>query len=391
MKVMILGCDGYIGYPLTYHLLRRGYKVFGIDNTSRRDRVLDLGSDSLTPILPASVRKYRLRAAFEKQFDMLDNVTIGESYHTVAELMKYFKPDAIVHLAEQPSAPWSMQDVWCASETQYENVIGTLHILWAMHESCPDAHLIKLGTMGEYGTPECDIPEGKIPIMCLGYQGHERNIPGCPMSGLPFPRQPGSFYHLSKVHDTHNIIFACNNWGLRSTDIMQGIVFGLASTHEEELTRFDYDQYFGTAINRFCVQALAGIPLTIYGKGEQTRGFLTLKDSIQCLTIALENPPEQGEYRTLNQFESIYTINELATMVARGANELELKTGIEHIPNPRYEAEEHYYNPAHQKLFDLGYVPDTNIQGNINSLLEQLLPYKDRIQPGMIMPTTKWR
>ena len=212
---------------------------------------------------------------------------------------------------------------------------------------------------------------------------------GCPMQGLLFPRTPGSFYHLSKVHDTHNIHFACNNWGLRSTDIMQGIVFGLNDCENPlDLTRFDYDECFGTAINRFCAQALAGIPLTVYGSGNQTRGFLPLKDSIQCLTLALEKPPALGEYRTLNQFESIYSVNQLADMVAQTCS---FSVSIQHLENPRKEAEKHYYNPEHDKLFELGYKPTTDIEFEIRILLNKLIPYKDCIKKHVIMPRVNWR
>jgi UDP-sulfoquinovose synthase len=307
-------------------------------------------------------------------------------------MLEEYKPDTIIHLAEQPSAPWSMKDVHSCIHTQLDNISGTLSLLWAMKEHCPKAHLIKLGTMGEYGTPDCEIPEGMIPRYCI--ENDPAAIWDCPMKGLPFPRSPGSFYHLSKVHDTHNIIFACKTWGLTSTDIMQGIVFGVkVEDHETEiqLTRFDYDQYFGTVINRFCAQAISGHPLTIYGKGGQTRGYLPLKDSIHCITLAIENPPDKGSYRTLNQFENIYTINELAAEVLMGAYSLGIDARTDHIPNPRIELETHYYNPAHQKLFDLGYKPTTDIANEIIKLLNDLIPYKSRITPTCIMPTTNWR
>jgi UDP-sulfoquinovose synthase len=321
-------------------------------------------------------------------------------------MLQEYKPDTIIHLAQQPSAPWSMRNVYHCLNTQIDNIAGTLALLWAMKEHCPNAHLIKLGTMGEYGTPNCDIPEGEIPVDPCTWVSNARadadiademNIrlfPKCPMSGLPFPRSPGSFYHLSKVHDTHNIIFACKTWGLTSTDIMQGVVFGVKVTGEEtniQLTRFDYDQYFGTVINRFCAQALSDNPLTIYGEGNQVRGYLPLKDSIQCLTLAIENPPEKGSYRTLNQFENIYSINELAAEVLMAANQLGIDARTQHIDNPRTESEHHYYNPTHEKLFDLGYIPTTKITHEIYKLLNDLRPYRSRINSNCIMPTTKWR
>ena len=395
MKILVLGSDGYIGYPLTLHLLNRGHEVFGIDNYSRRKRVNFVDSDSLTPIATVMDRRIYLRSL--KGFVDQVNLSLGvDSFSFIASILRSFKPNTIIHLAEQPSAPWSMSYLERAAITQQENVIGTLHLLWAMKQECPKAHLVKLGTMGEYGTPNCDIPEGEIPLTCIGSHKYESMKDACPMRGLPFPKSPGSFYHLSKVHDTHNIIFACKTWGLTSTDIMQGVVFGLAAQEntfsDKKLTRFDYDQYFGTVINRFCTQAIAGIPLTVYGKGNQKRGFLTLDDSILCLTLAIENnTPEQGEYRTFNQFENVYSINELAKLVRNGASLLRLNPSIQTLENPRTESENHYYNPTHQKLFDLGYKPNTNIQREITSLIRQLLPYKDRINKDVIMPTTTWR
>lgn len=389
MKIAILGIDGYIGWPLAMHLLNKGHTICGLDNYARRQRVRKLGSKSLTPI--TSVINRDLYISELPVFDdKIANLSMN-NYSALSEFMNYHKPDAIVHLAEQPSAPWSMQDPKNAAITQHDNVIGTLNLLWVMKKHCPNAHLVKLGTMGEYGTPDCDIPEGKIDNWCTTHDESVAYKPECPMSGLLFPRSPNSFYHLSKVHDTHNIHFACKTWGLHSTDIMQGVVFGLTDISDFKITRFDYDEYFGTAINRFCAQAIIDHPLTVYGEGNQTRGFLPLKDSIQCLTIALEQPPKEGEYRTLNQFENTYSINTLADMVWKGAIDLGLNPTIQHLENPRTEADRHYYNPAHQKLFDMGYEPTTDTQGEIDKLLETLLPYKDNVIKEIILPKTKWR
>ena len=395
MKIAILGIDGYIGWPLAMHLLNKGHTICGLDNYKRRQRIRNLKSKSLTPI--SSVLDRDLYISELPTFhDRIANLSMT-NYLALEAFLGFHKPDAIVHLAEQPSAPWSMKSPKEAAITQHENVIGTLNLLWAMKNHCPNAHLVKLGTMGEYGTPDCDIPEGEIPKNCIGIYGTdfdngiEDQIHSCPMSGLLFPRSPNSFYHLSKVHDTHNIHFACKTWGLHSTDIMQGVVFGLIKGNDFRMTRFDYDEYFGTVINRFCAQAIAGIPLTVYGNGNQARGFLPLKDSIQCLTIAIEQPPEEGEYRTLNQFESVHSINAIANMVYKGAQDIGLRPSIHHLDNPRTEADQHYYNPAHQKLLDMGYVPTTDIQGEINELIEMILPYKDNVIKEVIMPNTKWR
>jgi len=402
MKVLVLGNDGYIGFPLTLELLKQNHEVFGVDNGSRRTRVSLVKSDSLTPIQGLNTRKWYIKSRYPNFVDQV-YINLGfDSPGYIRSVLGSFLPDCIVHLAEMPSAPWSMVDVEQARVTQLENTIGTLDLLWAMKEECPNAHLVKLGTMGEYGTPKCDIPEGEIPQGCLAeyggyYPSDSDNFHkyGCPMESLPFPRSPGSFYHLSKVHDTHNIIFACHNWGLSSTDIMQGVVFGLGYEEpkqpEEELTRFDYDEYFGTAINRFCAQAIINHPLTVYGQGDQTRGFLPLKDSLQCLMLAIKNPPSPGEYRTFNQFENIYTINQLAEMVCESAEVFDLSPSIEHISNPRNEQEEHYYNPTHEKLLNLGYKPTKNIQKELTILIRQLLPFKSRVKEEVILPKTNWR
>jgi len=385
MRVLILGIDGYIGHSLALHLLKKGYKVGGIDDFSRRRRVTEVGSNSLTPIA-SEVDRDNLLGTFN-DFLGRTRLYLPGKLEAVKTILRHYEPDTIVHLAEMPSAPWSMMDALHSFITQSENIVGTLSLLWAMKEVCPTVHLIKLGTMGEYGTPELDIPEGMIDGCLIS-----KDYGPCPLDRLPFPRSAGSFYHLSKVHDTHNIIFACKIWGLCSTDIMQGVVFGLNEySSPEEITRFDYDEYFGTVVNRFCVQSLIGHPLTIYGAGGQTRGYLPLKDSLQCLTIAIDNPPSPGEYRTLNQFESTYSVNSLAKLVTECALDLGLKVDSGPIDNPRVEAEKHYYNPVHQKLFKLGYVPTTDIKGEITKLIGQLDAFKSRIRPNVILPKTKWR
>lgn len=398
MKILICGVDGYIGWPLALHLRELGHDVRGIDNFIRRIRVDDVESNSATPIISSSRRMEYL--------EKFCNVDLVFDQVRLKRMLEFFKPDTIVHLAEQPSAPWSMIDRRNCNDTHTNNVIGTLNLLYAIEKCCPTTHLVKLGSMGEYGTPECEIPEGKVSGKCLvtemkhiafGYTGSRQEsietLALCPMQGLPFPRQPNSWYHLTKVHDSHNIDFACRNWGLRSTDIMQGVVFGVTVKENaplEHLTRFDYDECFGTVINRFCAQAVAGHPITIYGSGGQKRGFLPLKDSIQCLTLVIENPPNLGEYRVLNQFEGVYSINELATRVCVQAVYLDLKPNTSNVENPRKDSEDHYYKPEHQKLFDMGYKPTADINAEIRRLLEDLLPHKDRIRKNVLMPKTRW-
>lgn len=390
MKILVLGADGYLGYPLARHLLEREHFVMGVDDRSRRRRVSEIGSDSLTPIPTFTERKTALRSEFPR-FAGIINCTLGDDGPGyIQSILESFQPDCIVHLAEQPSAPWSMIDTPQARETQRLNVIGTLDLLWAMRYACPEAHLVKLGTMGEYGTPNCRIPEGSIPDRCLD---QEQYYP-CPMAGLPFPRSPGSFYHLSKVHDTHNIIFACKTWGLRSTDIMQGVVFGVkldGNTEESHLTRFDYDQYFGTVINRFCAQAIIGHDLTVYGEGRQTRGFLSIKESITCLTLSIENPPYPSVYRTFNQFGYLYSVDSLAKRVMSKAKSLGLHVGISYLENPRVEKERHIYETEHHNLTMLGYRPTEDIDREIFYLLQDIIQYRGRVRDDVILPSTTWR
>jgi UDP-sulfoquinovose synthase len=392
MKVLILGSDGYLGYPLTLHLLKLGHEVMGLDDYSRRKRVKELGSSSLTPIAQPHARRTYLRK-FNNYIGSVEFTLGSTPYSFISSILDEFRPGTVVHLAEQPSAPYSMVSARKAKETQLYNVMGTLDLLWAIYESDPEIHLVKLGTMGEYGTPNCHIPEGEIPMQCLGSNKLE-HYP-CPMSNLLFPRQPGSFYHLSKVHDTYNIDFACRNWGLRSTDIMQGVVYGVkldqSNNEEMELTRFDYDECFGTVINRFCVQAIIGHPLTVYGEGGQTRGFLHLHESIKCMTLAIENPPSKGEYRTFNQFGLTYSINDLAEIVRDAASDACLITRIDNVPNPRKELEYHTYSTTNEGLKNLGYEPDFDIQGNVKDLIYNLSPYYSRVNHEVIPPTTQWR
>jgi len=306
-------------------------------------------------------------------------------YNFVWNFIRAYEPEAIVHLAEMPSAPYSMIDVHHCIFTHSNNLMGTINILHTMRDICPDAHLVKLGTMGEYGTPNIDIPEGFFEIE---YRGRK--------DALPFPKQAGSWYHQTKVHDTNNITMACRIWGLRSTDIMQGVVFGTQidemGDDERLLTRFDFDQCFGTAINRYCAQSVIGQPLTPYGKGHQRRGFIPLRDSMQCLTIAIEKPPQKGEYRVFNQFEEVYDLTELALKVQGVADKLGLKVEVRNVENPRMELEEHYYNPDHQHLLDLGYKPTHDIEAEMEIMLKDLMKYQHRIEARAhaLIPDIRW-
>jgi UDP-sulfoquinovose synthase len=306
-----------------------------------------------------------------------------EDAEFVDRVLEDVRPEAIVHYAEQPSAPYSMRSRKAAVETQYTNVIGTLNLLWAIREVVPDCHLVKLGTMGEYGTPNIDIEEGFIEIEHRGRK-----------DTLPFPKLPGSLYHLSKVHDSHNLHFACRVWGLRATDLNQGVVYGIETEESEGderlLTRFDYDEYFGTVLNRFCVQAVIGHPLTVYGEGGQTRGFLNIRDTLQCVELAVTHPAELGEFRVFNQFTEQFSVSELAELVKRSAAELGMDVEVRNFPNPRVEAESHYYNAANTKLHDLGLKPHLLGEELVHSMLGVIRRYRDRVIERAILPTTRW-
>ena len=389
-NILILGIDGYIGFPLALDLLSKGHTISGLDNFSRRKRVAKIGSDSITPI-----------QSIQDRLNLLHSYPNFKSYylHPLMDLQKLAKnpPDIIIHLAEQPSASYSMISEKEAIETQRDNVLDTVHLLWQMRHHCPNAHLVKLGTMGEYGKPDCIIPEGFIPDKCMAgpdsmiFDDELTSNPTCPLAGLPFPKSPNSFYHLTKVHDTNNIMFACKTWGLSSSDIMQGVLFGLMSDSPELITRFDYDEHFGTVINRFCAQAVIGHPLTIYGSGAQSYSFLPLKDSIKCINLILNDIPQKGEYRVFNQFGEVYSIILLANLVCRIANSLNLKSDISYIPNPRTESEDHIYEPVRDNLTTLGYTPTYNLEEEITRTIKILTKYKDRINPALILPKTNWR
>jgi UDP-sulfoquinovose synthase len=382
VRVLILGGDGYLGWPTAMRFSGGGHDVAAVDNFARRRWVEEAGSHSLTPIAGLDERIDAWREVAGKRIDSYVGDIAEGTF--VEDVVADFEPNAIVHYGEQPSAPWSMKSVDHAVVTQRNNVIGSLKLLWAMREHAPEAHLVKLGTMGEYGTPNIDIEEGFIEIEHKGRR-----------DTLPFPKLPGSLYHLSKVHDSHNIHFACRVWGLRATDLNQGVVYGIETPEtrldERLLTRFDYDELFGTALNRFAVQAVIGHPLTVYGKGGQTRGFLNLVDTLQCVELTAANPPAAGEYRVFNQFTETFNVADLAEKVRHAAGELGIDVQVDHVTNPRLEMEEHYYNPTHTKLLSLGLEPTMLSETLIESMLEVIRRYKDRVMVDVIDPVTQWR
>ena len=382
MRIIVAGGDGFCGWPTALYLSKQGHDVSIIDNLVRRDIDDELHSNSVTPIASLEERVEKWKELTGKEI----RTYIGDlnHYDFLTQVFKQERPEAFVHFAEQRSAPYSMIDRAHAVYTQSNNVLGNLNVLYAIKELAPDCHLIKLGTMGEYGQPNIDIEEGYIEIEHKGRK-----------DTLPYPKQPGSFYHLTKVHDTHNIMFACKIWGIRATDLNQGIVYGL-NTDETRMdtvltNRLDYDGVFGTALNRFLIQAAIGHDITVYGSGSQTRAFLNIKDTVRCIEIAANNPAEQGEFRVFNQFTESFSVKELAEMTKKVAEDKGLTATISNIENPRVEKEEHYYNAVNTKLIDLGLEPHLLTDEVLDEILTDALQYKERIIQENVIPKVKWK
>jgi len=379
MKILILGGDGYLGWPTALHLSNAGHEVAVADNFVRRQYDHELGVESLVPIeaLQTRVDVWREKTGKEIKCYVGDLTDAPFTYRMIEE----FRPNAIVHYAQQRSAPYSMIDRKHAVYTHTNNVIGNLNLLYAIAEIDRSIHLVKLGTMGEYGTPNIDIEEGWLDIEHNGRKDR-----------VLFPKKPGSFYHLTKVHDSHNIEFACRIWGLRATELNQGVVYG-QQTAETALddrlsTRFDYDAVFGTVLNRFCIQSVLGHPLTVYGGGGQTRGIIDIRDTVRCVQLACEKPAEQGELRIFNQMTESMSVSEIATTIARCSP---TPVKIEHVENPRVELETHYYNVKYTHLVDLGLTPNRLSDTLIDSLLKISKRYANRARPDALRPTVKWR
>lgn len=355
--ILLLGADGYIGSEFVQQYSDL-YDIYAVDNYYKRILLEDMGIEPLYPVklLHTRAKKYGFQ-----------NIAF---YPTIEGLIKKIKPEVIIHLAEQPSAPYSMKNRETAMDTINNNLQGTLNLIYAVRDHSPDTHIIKLGTMGEYGCPNVPIPEGWFDCE---YKGRTDR--------LLFPKNPHSMYHLSKVFDSDALAFACKTWGLRVTDLNQGFVFG-TNGH----SRYCYDDVFGTVLNRFIVQAVAGIPLTVYGKGGQKRGFIHINDSCQCLSLAVNNPPEAGEFRVANQITQWLSVNELAQNVADLVG-----CEINHIENPRQEKEEHFYEVEHKVLLDMGLKPQLLNDFLLEEQIDLVRFYEDSINVNQIMPKVKWK
>ena len=381
MRVLIAGGDGYLGWPTAMRLSSRGYQVAVADNYLRRNMALQ---ENVQPLFSVPTLEERIHIWKEKTGNQIE-LFLGDltDWTFVSDIFGKFLPDVIIHYAEQPSAPYSMLNRRTATLTLNNNLNVTANMIFAVKEYVPDAHLIKLGTMGEYGTPNIDIEEGWIDISHKGRSDR-----------FLYPRQAGSLYHTTKIMDTDLLWYYVRVWGLKVTDLMQGPVYGLFTDEniddERLLSFFSYDEIFGTVINRFVVQAVIGYPLTVYGKGEQTRGYINIKDTLNCVTLALENPPEKGELRILNQYSETFSVNELADKIKQAGKVIGLDVEVKSIVNPRKESEDHYYNPANTGLKELGLQPYLLTGDVLSQMMRFVLSHKDKISDSQIVRGIQW-
>jgi UDP-sulfoquinovose synthase len=381
MNVLILGGDGYLGWPTAMHLTSYGHNVAVVDNYLRRS----LGREENVEPLVEVPNLHQRSALWKSLAGYTIPVFIGDlrKWEFVEEVFQRVVPEAIIHYAEQPAAPYSMLNRRAATLTLQNNLDVTANLIFAVQRFCPAAHIVKLGTMGEYGTPDIDIEEGWLEVEHKGR--HQKFL---------YPRQAGSLYHTTKIMDTDLLWFYVRTWELRVTDLMQGPVYGIFTEenrgHEDLYSFLNYDELFGTVLNRFVIQAVADYPMTVYGKGGQTRGYLNIIDTLNCVRLSLENPAPKGELRIFNQFTETFSVNQLAEMVQRVARSMGFKAEISMVANPRKEAEEHYYNPAHTGLLDLGLKPHLLTDEVIADMLEFAAKHKEKVRTEQIYRKVRW-
>ncbi len=381
MRVVILGGDGYLGWPTAMNFSTNGHEVLVVDNYLRRDLTRRHDVESL--FLPPNLLE-RIRIWQEVSGKKIE-ARIGDccDYNFLSTVLKEYQPEAVIHYAEQPSAPYSMLNHEAASLTLSNNLQSTQNIAWAVHEHCPDCHIVKLGTMGVYGTPNIDIEEGWIDIEHKGRKDR-----------FLYPRQASSFYHTTKVQDTDMLWFYVRTWGIRVTDLQQGPVYGIETDEtrlDERLrTIFNYDELFGTVLNRFVVQAVCGYPLTVYGKGGQTRGYINIRDTIRCVELAMLNPADPGQLNIFNQVTETFSVNDLADKVANTGQARGHNVKVKNIENPRVEKEEHYYNPTYSGLKEMGLEAHLLTDDVLNSMFAVVEEHRENIQEHKIFRGVKW-
>ena len=383
--IIVLGSDGYIGHALTLRLLKNGYKVIGCDDFRRRQFVEEMKSFSAIDIQSPQERINLFTDNFDFEFYEL---SLENDYEKLCSILDHNSPTTIVNLAQQPSAPYSHKSINHARITTSGNLLGTLNLLWAMKNYAAKSHLIQIGTMGEYDPAnDVKIPEGLFNLKLDGREAKK----------VIFPRRPGSIYHATKVASTYYIDCACRWWGLRATDIMQGVVYGGRTPELEEIrsyTRLDSDEAFGTVIHRFLIQVLLEHPMTIYGEGNHKRGFLALNDAIQCLMIAIDNPAKNSRYRTWNQLDTVYSMNDIADIIIQVASDIGIKAKKTHIKSPRVEETGyHYYAPVVNILKKMGFKPTRSLEAESKFILEMLYKNRERLEDlyDVIIPNIKWK
>lgn len=381
LRVLVLGADGYLGWATCMDLAARGHTVAGLDNYFRRDAARDLDLPPLLwpPHLPERARLWKKKTGQDIPVYVTDCCDAA----ALAEVFAEFKPQAVVHYAEQPSAPYSMMGPEAARTTLVNNLVSTLNLVMTIGALDRSVHVVKLGTMGVYGTPNIDIEEGYLKVQ---HKGREHTF--------LYPKTPGSLYHLTKAQDSDLLYFYVRMWDLAVTDLNQGPVYGIFSPEAGDdpdlLPPLAYDDIFGTVLNRFVVQAAAGLPLTVYGRGGQTRGYLNIMDTLTCVRLALENPAPPGEYRVFNQFTETFTVDQLAQAVKDAGAQRGLEVKVDHIENPRREAEEHYYNPTHRGLLELGLTPNYLSREMLVKMLDFVLRHQGSIREDLMRPRVTW-